>query len=69
MTSKVWDKAVRELGLIPVVDANMLPQLLSCAARNRDHPATSGKTRILKLGSRQIDHRTTVYMVGDQEGD
>jgi hypothetical protein len=26
-------------------------------ARNRDHPATSAKTRILQLRFRQIDHR------------
>jgi hypothetical protein len=31
------------------------------AARNRDHPATSAKTRFLQLGSRQIDHYTIVY--------
>ena len=27
------------------------------AERNRDHPATSAKTCILQLRSRQIDHR------------
>jgi hypothetical protein len=37
----------------------------TAAAGNRDHPAAS----ILQLRSRQIDHRTTVYKVGDQEGD
>jgi hypothetical protein len=33
---------------------------MSCrtgAARNRDHPATSAKTRLLQLRSRQIEHR------------
>jgi hypothetical protein len=37
----------------------------TAAAGNRDHPAAS----ILQLRSRQIDHRTTVYKVGDEEGD
>jgi len=32
-------------------------------------PPASAKIRVLRLRSRQIDHRITVYKVGDQEDD